>query len=329
MNNSDKITFSFGKNWKDYLSTIDEQVLEVARNDIEEWIGTPQIRGKKVVDVGSGSGLSSLCFHNASPAELVSFDYDEHSVEATKSLRNRAGDARKWKIIRGSILDKAFLDQLGLFDVVYSWGVLHHTGRIWAAIENAQKLCKVGGLTLISIYQAGDLYRRHLALKKNFNNQSSSEKQKMIEQHALERYPGLTVSDAVNRMKSNVVRRGMNEYNDLVDWLGGLPYEVAYPSEVISRFLSQGFLPIRVLEEGQGGCNVYLFRKEHERGHSNIDWKFNWSHAGDPSGSESRTLVDQISHDFATAVQERQFPLSGREVVVRAAKNRLKRIFSV
>src|SRR5439155_14243704 len=103
MRNSDKITFSFGKNWKDYLSTIDEQVRQVASKDIEEWIGTPEIKGKRVVDVGSGSGLSSLCFYNASPAELVSFDYDEHSVEATKSLRNRARDAGIWKIMRGSI----------------------------------------------------------------------------------------------------------------------------------------------------------------------------------------------------------------------------------
>jgi SAM-dependent methyltransferase len=327
MNNSDKITFSFGENWKDYLSTIDERVAQVASKDIEEWIGTPQIEGRRVVDVGSGSGVSSLCFYNASPAELISFDYDEHSVEATKSLRDRVCDGGMWKIMRGSILDKAFVDPLGIFDVVYSWGVLHHTGSIWAAIENTQKLCRVGGLVLISIYQAGDMYQRHLALKKDFNRRSSDEKQKMIERHALERYPGLTVSDAVNRMRSNVVRRGMNEYNDWIDWLGGLPYEVAYPSEIISRFLAQGFLPIRVVEEGQQGCNVYLFRNEHERDPSNINSKFSWSHAGNPSVSESRSLVDQISHDFATAVRERQIPLSGREVVIRAAKSRLKRVF--
>lgn len=81
MNYSDKITFSFGENRKDYLSNIDERALELASKDIEEWIGTPRIRTKSVVDVGSGSGLSSLCFYKASPAELVSFDYDQHSQE--------------------------------------------------------------------------------------------------------------------------------------------------------------------------------------------------------------------------------------------------------
>src|SRR5215471_5042342 len=109
MNNSDKITFSFGENWKDYLRTIDERVLQAASKDIEEWIGTSQIKGNRVVDVGSGSGLSSLCFYHASPAELVSFDYDEYSVEATKSLRDRASRSEIWKIVRGSILDEAFL----------------------------------------------------------------------------------------------------------------------------------------------------------------------------------------------------------------------------
>ena len=267
--------------------------------------------------MGSGSGLSSLCFYKASSSELVSFDYDQH----------RASDAGIWKVMRGSILDKAFLDELGTFDVVYSWGVLHHTGSIWAAIENTQKLCRIGGLVFISIYQAGDMYQRHLTLKMEFNRGSSDEKQKMIELHALERYPDSTVSDAVNRMRSTVEERGMNEYNDLVDWLGGLPYEVAYPSEIISRFLVQGFIPLRVLEREQGGCNVYLFRHEHETDPSNIDSKFSWSHAGDPTLSEMRSLAGQISHDFATAVRERQTPLSGKEVVIRAAKGRLKRLF--
>jgi SAM-dependent methyltransferase len=327
VNNSDKITFSFGENWKDYLSTIDERVLQVASKDIDEWIGTQRVTGKRVVDVGSGSGLSSLCFYKASPAELVSFDYDEHSVEATKSLRDRVCDGAKiWKIMRGSILDKPFLDRLGVFDVVYSWGVLHHTGSIWAAVKNTQKLCRAGGLILISIYQAGDMYQRHLALKKDFNKRSSDEKREIIERHALERYPDSTVSDAVNRMRSNVVRRGMNEYNDWIDWLGGLPYEVAYPSEIISRFLAQGFSPIRVVEEGQQGCNVYLFQNEQESGPL-MNSKFSWSHADNPSVSESRSLVDQISHDFAKAVGERQIPLSGREVVIRAAKSRLKKLF--
>src|SRR5690349_2163447 len=98
MNYSNKITFSFGENWKDYLSTIDERALELASKDIEEWIGTPRIRTKRVIDVGSGSGLSSLCFYNASPSELVSFDYDQHSVEATKLLRDRGSDAGIWKV---------------------------------------------------------------------------------------------------------------------------------------------------------------------------------------------------------------------------------------
>src|SRR5262249_31686632 len=120
-------TFSFGRNWKNFLSTVDETVIAEAGKDIEDWLGTTNIQGKSIIDIGSGSGLSSLCMYRRGCRQLVSFDYDPHSVEATKWMAEREGRVRNWQIFEGSILDRALIDRLGTFEIVHSWGVLHHT----------------------------------------------------------------------------------------------------------------------------------------------------------------------------------------------------------
>ncbi|HXV79475.1 MAG TPA: class I SAM-dependent methyltransferase, partial [Candidatus Binatia bacterium] len=174
------VTFSFGKNWKDFLATIDERVIAEAGKDIEDWLGTENIRAKDIVDIGSGSGLSSLCIYHRGCRRLVSFDYDPHSVEATKLLAERARLPDKWEIFQGSILDDALINRLGTFDIVHSWGVLHHTGKMWQAIDNAIRLCAPDGLLFLSIYAGGDQYEKHLALKRRFNAADERTKAEMV-----------------------------------------------------------------------------------------------------------------------------------------------------
>ena len=43
-------------------------------------------------------------------------------------LHDLSGRPAHWRIAQGSVLDKAYMESLGTFDIVYSWGVLHHTG---------------------------------------------------------------------------------------------------------------------------------------------------------------------------------------------------------
>ncbi|MDP2645941.1 MAG: class I SAM-dependent methyltransferase, partial [Desulfobacterales bacterium] len=157
----EKITFSFGENWRAYLETISEESIRSVREDIENWLGAEAGRGKKILDIGCGSGIHSLIFHQLGAKELVSFDADPISVESTTILREKAGSPSSWKVMKGSVLDKSFIaNNIGgaIFDIVYSWGVLHHTGSMWRAIENSSSLVKKGGLYWIALYRKGPRY---------------------------------------------------------------------------------------------------------------------------------------------------------------------------
>lgn len=112
--------FRFGENWKDFLLLIDEDRILESDKALSEFLKIKDLTGKSFVDVGSGSGLSSLSARRLG-AELVSFDYDPHSVACTEELRLKYfPDDDKWAVMEGSILDQEFVDSLGAFDICYS-----------------------------------------------------------------------------------------------------------------------------------------------------------------------------------------------------------------
>ncbi len=113
---------------------------------------------RRFLDAGSGSGLFSLAAYRMG-AEVMSFDADPDSVACTNRLRNRFEDPPTWFVREGSLLDKAFLSTLQPADVVYCWGVAHHTGDMWKAIDNLTQLVAPGGLLA-----SGDLQRRAIRL---------------------------------------------------------------------------------------------------------------------------------------------------------------------
>lgn len=134
--------FEFGKNWQSFLNTLDDERIAIAEASLRERLG--DISGKTFLDVGSGSGLSSLAARRLG-AKVRSFDYDPHSVACTEELRRRYfPDDADWTVSAGSILDDDFVASLGRYDIVYAWGVLHHTGAMWRALENVGKLVAGG-----------------------------------------------------------------------------------------------------------------------------------------------------------------------------------------
>ena len=256
-----KITFSFGKNWMDLNRHITQEEINKAKDDLVYWIGLENIQNKRILDLGSGSGIHSLGFLELGAGEIVSFDYDPNSVTATTEHWVKKGNPANWKVMHGSILDKDFIQQLGHFDLVYSWGVLHHTGKMWEAINNALTLVKKGGLFYLTIYK-DDNYSASIRLKEKYNAASPAGKKAMVSSEILKIMLKRTLRFKNPFTWNQKLERGMNIYHDLIDWLGGLPYEAANEDEMLKWGINNNLQLKRILCKGNyGSCNYYLFQK--------------------------------------------------------------------
>ncbi len=259
---TDQVTFSFGKNWFSFTQAMPDSAIEDAHKDIVDWVGDDGVMGKSVVDVGCGSGLSSYCFHRLGASTLRSLDADPWSIKSTKLFKERAGNPDNWTVEEGSILDTHYLQTLPKADLVYSWGVLHHTGDMWRAIKQTTHLVAPGGRLWLTLYHKGPNYENDLALKKQYNRASNLGKKWMIRRYILD-----VMRKRIQRKQNPFSwnqrkRRGMDTYHDIVDWLGGLPYEVCSPEEVIEYLTKNGFNEIRVDRcKWEGQLNGFLFEK--------------------------------------------------------------------
>ncbi|MGH7233315.1 MAG: class I SAM-dependent methyltransferase, partial [Nitrospiraceae bacterium] len=161
--------FEFGKNWKRFLSVLDDGRIAAAEQALQHMLEMGRLEGKRFLDVGCGSGIFSLAAVRLG-ATVHSFDYDPQSIECARMVKARYASACEWVIEEASVLDTSYLDRLGQFDVVYSWGVLHHTGAMWQALDHVAPLVKEGGMLFIAIYNdQGGVSRRWRAVKRLYN----------------------------------------------------------------------------------------------------------------------------------------------------------------
>lgn len=259
--------FEFGRNWSHFLGNIDDVAVRRAVESLRMMLETDSLAGKTFLDIGCGSGLFSLAARELG-ANVTSFDFDRDSVATTAKLRDlrRPGDAA-WRIEQGSVLDSAYLAGLGSFDVVYSWGVLHHTGSMWAAIKNAAALVRPSGKMFIAIYNDQGRYSRWWLRTKRLYNWLPRWLRFLVLWPCFVRLRGPMLLRDLFRGRPlyswrNYGRdRGMSAWFDVVDWVGGLPFEVAKPEEIIDFHRARGLRLTRLKTcAGGRGCNEYVFQ---------------------------------------------------------------------
>ena len=263
--------FEFGKNWSRFLDLLDDQRIADAEASLKRMLEVETLSGKRFLDIGSGSGLFSLAARRLG-AQVHSFDYDPQSVACTTELRRRyfPGDDQ-WTIAEASALDANYVGSLGEFDVVYSWGVLHHTGAMWQALDHARLPVAVGGKLWVAIYNdTGSQTARWKKIKKTYNTLprwlrvpfTMMVMAPLEAKAALSALVGGRLFKWLRTWRGTGIARGMSRWRDIVDWVGGYPYEAAAPEEIFEFYKARGFRLSKLKCGGVGlGCNEFVFER--------------------------------------------------------------------
>jgi len=255
-------TFSFGKNWEQFVdSKFTDERVEVSKSHILDFLGRGSLEGAYFMDVGCGSGLSSLAAYRAGATRIVSFDVDPFSVKTTQRLREREGNPSSWTVLQGSVLDGEFLATLDPADVLYSWGVLHHTGAMWEAIENAMGLMQPKGVFYVALYTTTPMSDYWIRIKQQYNQSTDFGKRLMEARYVMKFISGQLRArqNPARYILQYKSRRGMEFMTDVRDWLGGWPYEDATVEKVQEFFREHGWVQAKI-KTGEANTE-YLFAK--------------------------------------------------------------------
>jgi len=260
--------FAFGENWADFAGRLDEAAIAEAEKSLLKLIGRDDLQGRSFLDIGCGSGIHSLAALRLGAARVAAVDIDPVSVETSKAVLDKFAPEADRSVEELSVFD---LDSeaLGQFDIVYSWGVLHHTGELDRAMLHAAKMVDHGGLLVLALYRPTTLDAFWVWEKRWYMRASPSAQERARAAYLYALRLGLLVTgrsygDYVRNYRS---RRGMSLEHDVHDWLGGYPYEPIGGQEVEMRMQDLGFKAVKTNARPANlgllgsGCDEFVYRR--------------------------------------------------------------------
>jgi ubiquinone/menaquinone biosynthesis C-methylase UbiE len=253
--------FDFGSNWAEFSKRhVDRQTLEIACESMRALLGTENILGKSFIDVGCGSGLFSIAAHRLGAAKIVGVDVNPRCIEIAQANRDLLAPGAPIEFHIASVLDLEQLKGFRYFDLVYAWGSLHHTGSMWTAIANVSKCVAPGGTLVLAIYNKHSTSPAWRSIKWFYNQMPQLIQRFMILIFAGVIYCAKFLVTRTNPLKKE---RGMDFWFDVVDWVGGYPYEYATSTEVATIVTRGGGFQLRrsVPASVPTGCNEFVFDK--------------------------------------------------------------------
>jgi 2-polyprenyl-6-hydroxyphenyl methylase/3-demethylubiquinone-9 3-methyltransferase len=260
--------FAFGRNWESFSGLVDDERREAARQSLLGFLSPADLEGASFLDIGCGSGLFSLAALDLGCARLLAVDIDETSVATTRHQLATSAGNDDWECRQASIFDLA-PETEGVFDIVYSWGVLHHTGDMTQAIARASALVAPGGMLLLALYRRTRLCPLWRWEKQRYAHGSALFRGLARSLYSSAFIAGLLATGRSPRRYFAEYRkkRGMDWSHDVEDWLGGYPYESITPSALCQSLATLGFTEVRSRTQAGGlglfgsGCDEFLFRR--------------------------------------------------------------------
>lgn len=260
--------FSFGENWASYAKLIGERQIEQAVEGLIKLIPADDLKGRTFLDIGCGSGLHALAAARLGVSHVVGVDIDPNSAATARQVLSQHAKDTPWQIENVSIFDLT-PQSFGLFDIVYSWGVLHHTGDMWQAINNAAALVAPGGLLAVAFYRETYL-DPFWKLEKRLYTSAPPFVQNAIKGGYIGAFRLARAATRQGSFSDYIAnytsRRGMDFEHDVHDWLGGYPYESTLAPDVDRHLTSRGFKAERVFARPKSsgifgsGCDEYVYR---------------------------------------------------------------------
>lgn len=266
--------FEFGENWKKFLADIDDEKVKSAMRDIESFLGAGVMKGRAFVDIGCGSGLSSLAAFRLGASKICSYDIDPVNIRNTEHLKTlfKVPEDFPWICNVASIVNADDRKGIPKADVIYAWGVLHHTGAMWDAIQNTAELVQPDGYLYLMLYRDARLAGVWKRIKRTYVYAPAVIKFAMRNIFSAILIAGI-LAKGKNPIKSiknyGIKSRGMSWYTDVTDWIGGYPFEYAEAEDIIEFLEPLGFKLIKInpsiSKKSWGlfgtGSYQYLFRR--------------------------------------------------------------------
>ena len=262
--------FAFGDNWEKFSQSVSDREIAEAVENLRRVTGELTLEGKNFLDIGCGSGLHTMAAFRMGAERIVAFDIDTKSVETTRKLLSAHAPGFAGTVEQKSIL-KAAPDGKEIYDIVYSWGVLHHTGQMWKAIETAAGFVAPGGKLIVAIYKKTPLCGFWRVEKSVYSRLPPFLQFPVTALFSLLYLAGVALggNNPVKYVREYRSFRGMSFWHDMIDWLGGYPYESASPEQMREFVGGLGFrqtasyntAPSRAAGLFGTGCAEYVFAR--------------------------------------------------------------------